>query len=110
MDNFTVSPVVEQTLAELKALPCVKTSLDFLKTDGELTLEQQIAMAKIPAPTFHEREKALVFCEHLKELGLTDVHLDRFGNAIGVRRGKGKGPRVILEAHMDTVFPLDTQV
>ena len=69
MDNFTVSPVVEQTLAELKALPCVKTSLDFLKTDGELTLEQQIAMAKIPAPTFHEREKALVFCEHLKELG-----------------------------------------
>ena len=53
MDNFTVSPVVEQTLAELKALPCVKTSLDFLKTDGELTLEQQIAMAKIPAPTFH---------------------------------------------------------
>ena len=59
MDNFTVSPVVEQTLAQLKALPCVKTSLDFLKTDSELTLEQQVAMAKIPAPTFHEREKAL---------------------------------------------------
>lgn len=34
MDNFTVSPVVEQTLAQLKALPCVKTSLDFLKTDS----------------------------------------------------------------------------
>ena len=91
MDNFTVSPVVEQTLAQLKALPCVKTSLDFLKTDSELTLEQQVAMAKIPAPTFHEREKALAFCEYLKELGLEDVHLDRFGNAIGVRRGSGKG-------------------
>ena len=108
MDNFTVSPSVEQTLAQLKGLPCVQTSLDFLKTDSELTLEQQIAMAKIPAPTFHEREKALAFCEYLKELGLEDVHLDRFGNAIGVRRGSGKGPRVILEAHMDTVFPLDT--
>ena len=69
-------------------------------------MSSRLPSRKIPAPTFHEREKALAFCEYLKELGLEDVHLDRFGNAIGVRRGSGKGPRVILEAHMDTVFPL----
>ncbi len=109
MENYTPSPAVKQTLSQLKALPCIAKALDFLKEDTAPTLKQQIELAKIPAPTYHEKEKALAFCEALKAEGLEDVHLDRFGNAIGLRRGKGAA-RVIMEAHMDTVFPLGTKL
>ena len=27
---------------------------------------------------------------------------------IGIRRGTGKGPKVLIEGHMDTVFPFGT--
>ncbi len=44
-------------------------------------------------------------CEQFRRLGLEDVHIDGIGNAIGVLRGHGHGPSVLVEAHMDTVFP-----
>ena len=110
MENYSVPPVIENTHKALRDLPSVQKALAFIEGDGEQTLAQQIEMALIPAPTFHEKEKALAFCEHMKALGLVDVHLDRFGNAIGLRKGSGRGPKVIVEAHMDTVFELATEL
>lgn len=43
-----------------------------------------------------------------RELGLTDVHIDRTGNAVGTRKGVGNGPKIVIDGHMDTVYPLDT--
>lgn len=39
-----------------------------------------------------------------------EVRTDRFGNLIAVRRGSGKGKRVMLAAHMDTVGGLALNV
>lgn len=45
-----------------------------------------------------------------KEEGLTDCHIDEYGNCIGIRKGTGGGKKVLVEGHMDTVFPLDTKL
>ena len=46
--------------------------------------------------------------EKFKALGLENVHIDRGGNVVGLRRGSGKGPKVLIEGHLDTVFPFET--
>ncbi len=45
-----------------------------------------------------------------KEEGLTDCHIDEYGNCVGIRKGTGGGKTVLVEGHMDTVFPLDTKL
>jgi di/tripeptidase len=48
----------------------------------------------------------------LKAHGLSDVEMDAEGNVMGLRRGTGKpgGPVVVIAAHLDTVFPEETNV
>ena len=36
------------------------------------------------------------------------MHIDGAGNAVGVRKGKGGGPKVVVDGHMDTVYAEDT--
>lgn len=69
-----------------------------------------IELTEIPAPPFEEDKRAARFAEMLREAGLTDVSIDDVGNAIGRRPGKG-GARVVgYSAHLDTVFPAETDV
>ncbi len=56
------------------------------------------------------RKKAARLLEMFKEEGLTDCHIDEYGNCIGIRKGTGGGKTVLVEGHMDTVFPLDTKL
>ena len=44
-----------------------------------------------------------------ESLGLR-VHVDSIGNVIAERPGTGGGPAVVLAAHLDTVFPEETDV
>ena len=48
--------------------------------------------------------------EMFKEEGLTDCHIDEYGNCVGIRKGTGGGKTTLVEGHMDTVFPLDTEL
>ena len=69
-----------------------------------------IELTEIPAPPFEEQARAERFAEMLREAGLTDVTIDEVGNAIGRRPGTS-GDRVIAyAAHLDTVFPAETDV
>jgi acetylornithine deacetylase/succinyl-diaminopimelate desuccinylase-like protein len=53
-----------------------------------------------------------------KEIGLTNVRIDREGNVLGEKRGAqsgsaaaaGGGPHLVFSAHLDTVFPEGTNV
>ncbi|MFT5100572.1 MAG: tripeptide aminopeptidase, partial [Planctomycetaceae bacterium] len=83
--------------------------------DHVLVLEPQsrsdlIELTEIPAPPFQEQVRGQRFKEMLIASGLTDVVVDEVGNVIGRRVGQ-KGKRtVVLSAHLDTVFPADTDV
>lgn len=78
----------------------------------ELQLRQwQLEMIAIPAPPFAEADRAAWFLERFRDLGLTEVHLDQEGNALGLLPGQDATkelPRVLLSAHLDTVFPAGT--
>ncbi|HKV24975.1 MAG TPA: M20/M25/M40 family metallo-hydrolase [Candidatus Acidoferrum sp.] len=71
--------------------------------------EQQIRLTEIPAPPFQEAQRAAAVKDLLASAGL-DVHMDDTGNVIGELPGTNANEVVILSAHMDTVFPADTNV
>ena len=80
-----------------------------MEKDHENIVEKQIELTLIPSPTYHEEKKAARLLEMFQEEGLTDCHIDEYGNCVGIRKGTGGGKTVLVEAHMDTVFNLDTR-
>lgn len=87
---------VNETFKILENNPVVKDALKQIKEEEQLTMADQIALTEIEAPPFHEEVRAAYFAERLRELGLTNVRIDKEGNVIGIRPGKGNGPRLVL--------------
>ena len=98
----------KEAVSHLVSLPKVQKALEFIEKDHEKTVDQQIELCMIPAPTFHEEKKAERFKEMLMEAGLEEVTITPYGNVTGVRKGKCSNHKVVLDGHMDTVYPLDT--
>src|SRR5262249_54747819 len=48
--------------------------------------------------------------KRFRELGFADAAADPEGNVIALRRGSGSGPKLVVCAHLDTVFPEGTDV
>lgn len=67
-------------------------------------LKEWTAITEINAPSGKEHERALYLEKILRGLGLDDVHFDRTGNLVAVRKGTAGRPRVVFDSHMDTVF------
>ncbi|AFL87836.1 acetylornithine deacetylase/succinyldiaminopimelate desuccinylase-like deacylase [Terriglobus roseus DSM 18391] len=71
----------------------------------------QQELVAIPAPPFGEGERAAWFADRMRELGLSDVHIDEAGNALGLLRpDDGQSHVALLSAHLDTVFSADTEL
>jgi acetylornithine deacetylase/succinyl-diaminopimelate desuccinylase-like protein len=84
----------------------------YLRIDGML---EEIAaltteIAEVPAPPFQEHERAQCVARLMRDVGLAEVHVDQAPNPIGVypAAGGAKGQAVMLAAHIDTVFPPET--
>ena len=108
--NYELSPIIESTYRTLNANPLVQRGLDLIKADDERTLKDQIAICEIPAPTFRERVRAKYYMHQLAASGLNHVEMDSTGNVFGILRGTGSGPKLLVAAHLDTVFPEETDV
>ncbi len=96
--------------ASLLKHPGVQSALRLLRADDGRTLEEQIALAQLAAPTFAEAARAQSFAGRLRAAGLTDVTIDAAGNVIGRRKGTGRGPLLVVSAHLDTVFAAGSDV
>jgi len=70
-------------------------------------LTEQICL--IPAPTYHEAERARWVARALEERGLA-VEVDDLPNVYARRPGSGRGATLMLAAHTDTVFPPGTPI
>lgn len=92
------------------AVPAVREALRILERDNAWTLDQQASICEIPAPPFGETARGLELRRRLESLGWRRTSIDAVGNVIAVRPGAGRGPRVVLSAHLDTVFPEGTDV
>ena len=76
-------------------------------TDSE-TIADMLAAVAIPAPPFGEAARAAWAADKLRSYGLR-VSTDEIGNVIAASRDDVQDP-VILSAHLDTIFPPETQI
>ncbi len=99
----------EQIVRDLLAAPRVRRAFHFFETHAAEITEEHAAICAIPSPPFGERERAEYLSARLRRYGLTEARTDREGNCVALRYGK-KRPRslLVVSAHLDTVFPADT--
>lgn len=88
----------------------VKAALAFIKTDEARTLADQKEIVVIEAPPHKEQVRAKDYLRRFTELGLGNARIDSEGNVVVVRPGTGQGPKVVVSAHLDTVFPAGTDL
>ena len=88
----------------------VRAALDVARADESRTIADQIGLCESPAPPFKEATRAKAYAEAFRAVGLTNVRIDREGNVLGERRGRSPRPHVVFSAHLDTVFPEETNV
>lgn len=76
-------------------------------THAEVThiLDLTCAIQQIPAPTFHEQQRAAFALDVFQRSNLAEVRKDVAGNVIGRLPGSANAGALVLSAHMDTVFP-----
>jgi acetylornithine deacetylase/succinyl-diaminopimelate desuccinylase-like protein len=116
--SLTVCPPVaiaqpgkdDRVIAQAVALPKVRAAFAAIDADAPRGLREMVELTEIPAPPFGEEKRAARFAEMLRDSGLSDVSIDKEGNVIARRPGRGGGPTVALIAHLDTVFPIETDV
>ncbi len=77
-------------------------------------IELAVQIQQIAAPTFDERKRAEFVSGLFVEDGLQDVSMDALGNVYGrfsAENGKHEDAKpLIVSAHLDTVFPLGTDL
>ena len=105
-----ISSQTDSAFKKLAGDAKVRQGLEFIKNDDAKTLVDLKTMVAIPAPPFKEKVRGEYYMKRLQELGLNDLKTDAEGNVYGARPGTGKGPRLVVEAHLDTVFPEGTNV
>lgn len=81
-----------------------------LAAHDEAIIRSQITVAQIAAPTGDEHERGNWVARRYRDIGLSNIHTDDAGNVIGRRDGVRDLPPVVICAHLDTVFPAETNL
>jgi acetylornithine deacetylase/succinyl-diaminopimelate desuccinylase-like protein len=104
------SPAHVETVKRIMESPAYKKAVETADKEHDRWVEEVVKLTEIEAPPFKEEKRAKVYAEMFKQHGLTDVEIDPEGNVLGVRKGTGGGPVIVVSAHLDTVFPEGTDV
>lgn len=106
----SINESVLQAMKVLATDPKVQKGLQIAKEQASFAMQEQVELCEIASPTFEEATRAKEIARRMKQYGLTDVSIDEIGNVVGIRKGTGNGPVLVIDAHMDTVFPMGTDV
>lgn len=68
-----------------------------------------VEIQQIPGPTFEEGERSAYLERHFHSAGLEQISIDDLGNVYG-RVGSSNGAHIVVSAHLDSVFPSDTEL
>jgi len=104
--SHAARPFTSYSLADQ---PRVRAALDWFAKNLAWINEEQIKLTEIPAPSFQEEKRAAAVKALFAAEGFP-VHSDKIGNVIAEVRGANDKECVLLAAHLDTVFPADTDV
>ena len=123
LSSFHPSVLAQQSVVPIDN--AIRSSFDAISSDPRVTagliriqdreaemIREQFRLTEIPAPPFKEEVRAAYYLTLMQDRGLEDAYIDSEGNAIGIRRGNGDGPTLLIAAHLDTVFPegVDTSI
>lgn len=100
----------DRSAATLMQAAPVKAALAFAKATENQTIEDQVRFSEIAAPPFNESARGEELKRTFERLGLQNVRVDKAGNVLGHRQGAARRPHVVIAAHLDTVFPAETDV
>jgi len=110
-EGVSIWLAVEAASGAILAHPKVIKTLEDIKADDQRSFAEQKRITEIPAPPFKEKDRAEYYLKRFQELGFKDASIDSEGNVIGLRKGSGGGrPKLVVSAHLDTVFPEGTDV
>ncbi|MCU1284536.1 MAG: Acetylornithine deacetylase/succinyldiaminopimelate desuccinylase-like deacylase [Acidobacteriales bacterium] len=101
------TPSSEQLRASAEQLVAnsqVKAAFAKIDANKDAILKEWIALTEINSPSSHEQQRSEYVMALLRKMKLDDVHMDKTGNIIAVRKGASAGPAVVIDAHLDTVF------
>ena len=99
-------PLTSLSLAEQ---PQVRVALDWFAKNLKWINDRESALTEIPAPSFQEEKRAASVRAVFAADGLP-VQIDKLGNVIAELRGANDRECILIAAHLDTVFPADTNV
>jgi len=99
-------PLTSFSLAEQAQ---VRVALDWFAKNLKWINDLQSALTEIPAPSFQEEKRAAAVRVAFAAEGLP-AQTDKLGNVIAELRGANDKECILIAAHLDTVFPADTDV
>jgi len=73
-------------------------------------LDLAVTIQQIPAPPFGEAQRAEFVRQRFAVESLENVSLDELGNVFACLPGSGKSKPLVVSAHLDTVFPFETDL
>jgi tripeptide aminopeptidase len=105
------APAADAAYQAILSNPKVVKAIGDIKADDDGALAEQKRITEIPAPPYKEKVRAEYFLKRMQELGFKDASIDTEGNVVALRKGSGGGrPKLVVSAHLDTVFPEGTDV
>jgi acetylornithine deacetylase/succinyl-diaminopimelate desuccinylase-like protein len=108
--TFFACSAQDASVGQLRQRPDVNRALELVRSREPAAIERQVAICQTPAPPFQESKRAEVYRRLFGELGLRNVRIDAEGNVLGERPGRQVRPRLVVSAHLDTVFPGDADL
>ncbi|SFE91762.1 M20/M25/M40 family metallo-hydrolase [Spirosoma endophyticum] len=108
--NVTLDKKYETEINALSKRPAVQTAFKYFTELEPQTKKDLILLTEIPSPPFKEVERSKKYAAMMKEAGADSVWIDKVNNVLAKRKGKSGKKTVIVEAHLDTVFPAGTDV
>ena len=100
---------MRREMERLYQSPLFQRAASYIEQDAAHTVEQQVELTQIPAFSNQERQKALRFRELMEAEGYA-AEMDEVCNVFTRIPGTGEGPTLYVTAHLDTVFPMDTDL
>lgn len=95
---------LKHVVEKIKRHPQVVQALEILERTHDETLKVQLELCAIRSPSNMEENRARRYYELMSGIGLDHVYMDEVNNVIGVLKGTGSGPTLVVAGHMDTVF------
>ena len=108
-------PDVSRELREVRHLlqrPELKKALAYVDRSDAETVQEWLSLCNAYGPQGDEIYRSRLLYKLFRIYGLEQVRIDDARNVIGVRRGRGGGPTVVLNAHHDNVglWPKDQPI